>query len=57
MATFLQVMRDVYRVRQAGVSLHVAFLMLDDDELDVIWHRLVQVAMLDSRLRRYRRRA
>jgi len=58
--TFLQIMREAYIARRAGVSAAVAIMAAcgdDDDNWNVLWDRLVQAARLDSSLKKYARRA
>jgi hypothetical protein len=56
--TFLQIMREAYIARRAGVSAAVALMAAchDDTDWDVLWDRLVQAARLDSSLKKYARR-
>jgi hypothetical protein len=55
--TFLQIMREAYRARRAGVSVQVALMsVLDDDDWEVLWQRLMEAARLDSALKKYQPR-
>lgn len=55
--TFLQIMRELWIARRAGVSMQAAMLSLDDADWEVIWSRLLQCARLDRSLKKYRPRA
>ena len=50
-----QIMREAYIARKAGLSAFVALSStMDDDDWDVIWHRLMTLSMLDKSLDKYR---
>jgi hypothetical protein len=54
--SFLQIMREAYIARRAGVSVPVALMsvMDDDADWDVIWERLMRAARLDRALKKFR---
>lgn len=57
--TFLQIMREAYRARQAGVSVPVALMSVlgvNDDDWEVLWQRMMEAARLDSALKKYKPR-
>ena len=56
--TFLQLMREAYRARRAGVSAFVALcsVMQDRDDCEVIWERLMRAAKLDRAIQKYQPR-
>lgn len=57
MRTFLQIMREAYIGRKAGLSVFVALAStMNDDDWEVLWRRMTQVAKLDSSLKKYRPR-
>jgi hypothetical protein len=56
--SFLQIMREAYNGRMAGMSVFVALASTMDDDADweVLWQRLMEAARLDKALKRYRPR-
>lgn len=58
MRTFLQIMREAYLARKAGVSAVVALTSTcSDAEFEVIWERLMKTARLEGSLKKYRPRS
>ncbi|MBO0715930.1 MAG: hypothetical protein J2P55_01160 [Rhizobiales bacterium] len=56
--TFLQIMREAYIMRRAGVSAQVALMAAcgeDDRCWNLLWHRLMQAAILERNLKRFER--
>lgn len=57
--TFLQIMREAFIARRAGVSPQVALMAAcgdDDTAWAVIFDRLLKAASLEKSLKRFRRR-
>jgi hypothetical protein len=57
--TFLQIMREAYLARRAGVSAQVALMSAcgnDDDCWRVIWERLMKSAILERSLKRFEKK-
>lgn len=55
--SFLQIMREAYVSRKAGLSVFTSLAStMDDDDWETLWQRLMQAARLDKSLQKYRPR-